>query len=235
MILRANLALVLICAAAFTGMAHAQQYRWVDAKGVTQFGDVPPPGARNIQKIAIAAGKPEPAPLPFELSRLQKDFPVTLYTSPGCKDGCERARALLNKRGVPFKEVLVWQEEANEELKRISGGTEVPTMVVGRAVEKGFEPTAFDAALDSAGYPKAGALPPRAQKAPETPEGFIPPEGSAAKPVTQAGKAEAPRKAGPYDPSGLTGPAPKPGQYDPSGLTGPPPKPGQYGVPGEAK
>lgn len=232
--LRAFLLVLFAAAALATGVAQAQQYRWQDSKGITHFGNAPPAGARNVQKISVPAGAPDAAPVPFELARVQKDFPVTLYTAPACKEACERARALLNKRGVPFKEIQVWQEEANEELKRISGGTEVPTMVVGRTVEKGFEPTAFEAALDGAGYPKAGALPARAQKAPDTPEGYIAPDGSTAKPVTQAGKSEAPPKAGPYDSSGLTGPAPKPGQYDPSGLTGPPPKPGKYGVPGEA-
>lgn len=224
--------LVLFGAAAACGVAQAQQFRWVDQNGKTQFGDVPPPGAKDVRKFSAPTAKPAAPALPFELARLQKDFPVTLYTGPACKEGCERARALLNKRGVPFKEVSVWQEETNEELKRISGGTEVPTMVVGRSVEKGFEPTAFDALLDSAGYPKAGAFPERAQKAPETPEGFVAPD---AKPAALPEKVDATQKAGPYDASGLTGPAPKPGQYDPSGLTGPPPKPGQYGVPSENK
>jgi glutaredoxin len=228
--------LVLFGAAAACGLAHAQQYRWVDQNGKAQFGDAPPPGATNVQKISVSGAKPDSPPVPFELGRAQKDFPVTLYTAPLCKEGCERARALLNARGIPFKEVLVWQEDTNEELKRVSGGTEVPTMVVGRSVERGFEPTAFNALLDSAGYPKAGVLPVRTQKAPDTPEGFVAPDGiPPAKPAAQAEGAGPPQKAGPYDPSGLTGPPPKPGQYDPSGLVGPPPKPGQYGLPGEGK
>jgi glutaredoxin len=226
--------LVLFGAAAACGAAQAQQYRWVDQSGKAQFGDTPPPGAKNVQKMSLPDTKADSPPVPFELARVQKDFPVTLYTAPLCKEGCERARTLLNTRGIPFKEVLVWEEETNEELKRVSGGTEVPTMVVGRSVERGFEPTAFDALLDSAGYPKAGVLPVRAQKAPETPEGFVVPEGGVpAKPAARAeGDAE---RAGPYDTSGLVGPPPKPGQYDPSGLVGPPPRPGQYGLPGESK
>ena len=236
MILRAFLLVLFTAAAAASGVAQAQQYRWVDRNGTPQFGDTPPPGARSVQKITAAPiAKPEGPALPFEVARLQKDFPVTLYTTPTCKEGCERARALLNTRGVPFKEVLVWQEETNEELKRVSGGTVVPTMVVGRSFERGFEPTAFDALLDSAGYPKAGALPARSQKAPETPEELIAPDGTAGRQAKPAANPAAAAKAGPYDPSGLTGPAPKQGPYDPSGLVGPPPKPGQYGIPGERK
>jgi Domain of unknown function (DUF4124)/Glutaredoxin len=233
MILRAFLLVVLAAATAFSGLAQAQQYRWVDKNGKTQFTDTPPPpGARDVRKSDITATKAAPAQQPFEVLRLQKDFPVTLYTSPPCKEGCELARGALNKRGVPFKEVQVFDPDTNDELKKVSGGLDVPTLVVGRSVQRGYEQGAFDALLDSAGYPKTGILPALTQKTPETPEGYVTPADKTAKPVA---KAAAQPKPGPYDSSGLTGPAPKPGQYDPSGLTGPAPKPGQYGIPGEGK
>ena len=194
------------------GLAHAQQYRWVDKRGRIQYTDTPPPAsAKDVRKTESTAAPAAAPALPFELARLQQDFPVTLYTAPTCKEGCERARDLLNKRGIPFKEISVFENSTNEELKRVSGGTEVPTMVVGRSVEKGFEQTAFDALLDSAGYPKAGIYPARAQKAPDGPDG---------KPAVKAEKAAAPEKPGPYDASGLQGT---------------PQKPGPYGVPGETK
>ena len=218
--------------------AQAQQYRWVDKDGRVQFTDSPPPAwAKDVRKSNVTTAKPQAAPLPFELARLQKDFPVTLYTSPNCREGCELTRAALNKRGVPFKEVQVWNPETNEELKSVSGAVEVPTLLVGRSAQRGFEQGAFDALLDSAGYPRAGVLPAGAQKAPGTPEGYVAPGGEAAKPVAQPETASEPsQKAGPYDPSGLqSNVKPKPPLYDPSGLTGPPPKPGQYGVPGESK
>jgi len=232
MILRAFL-LVLV-AVAVAGAAQAQQYRWVDQNGKTQFSDSPPPpGAKDVRRSNITTAKPAPAQQPFEVARLQKDFPVTLYTSPPCKEGCELARGALNKRGVPFKEVQVFDPDTNEELKRVSGALEVPTLLVGRSVQRGFEQGAFDALLDSAGYPKAGILPPLTQAAPGAPEGYVPP--AAVRDAAQPVKTDAPPKAGPYDSSGLTGPAPKPGQYDPSGLKGPPPKPGKYGLPAETK
>ena len=85
------------------------------------------------------------------------------------------ARDALNKRGVPFKEVQVWEEESNAELKRVTGSTEVPALVVGRSVHKGFQQDAFDALLDSARYPRAGILPARNQGAPKPPEEYVPP------------------------------------------------------------
>jgi len=201
----------LIALLLLTGLAQAQQYRWVDKNGRVQFTDTPPPaGAKDVRKTETEAEKPAAAPLPFELARLQRDFPVTLYTAPACKEGCERARALLNQRGIPFKEVSVADNETQDELKRVSGGTDVPVMVVGRSVERGFEQSAFDALLDSAGYPKAGVYPARSQKASDAQSGGV-----------KAEKVETPVK--------------KSGPYDPSGLQGTPQKPGPYGIPGETK
>ena len=215
------------------------QYRWTDEKGQTRVTDTPPPpGAKNVRKLDGASSAATPAPgatpqVPYEVARLQKDFPVTLYTSPSCKEGCEAARTALNKRGVPFKEVQVWNQETNDQLKADTGALEVPALMVGRSVHRGFEQGAFDSLLDSAGYPKTGTVPPLSQKAPPAPEGYVAPGGSteAAKPVAP----EQTAKPGPYDPSGLQGPPPTPGIYDPSGLKGPEPKPGRYGVPAEAK
>jgi glutaredoxin len=181
-----------------------------------------------VAALLLAAGAAQAQQVPFEIARLQKDFPVTLYTSPNCKEPCELARAALNKRSVPFEEVQVWNEETVKKLKSVSGAEQLPTLVVGRSVQAGYEPGQFDSLLDSAGYPAAGLYPPGKQAAPPPPEDKPKQDTTAQKP------APAP-KPGPYDTSGLQGPAPKPGRYDPSGLQGPPPKRGPYGVPAESK
>ena len=109
------------------------------------------------------------------------------------------ARDALNKRGVPFKEVQVWDEKTNAELKKLSGENSVPTLLVGQSVHKGFQQAAYDALLDAARYPRAGLLPPRAQAAPKDPEGYVPPserEEVKATPV----KPEEARPTGPYSP-----------------------------------
>jgi glutaredoxin len=183
--------------------------------------------AGAAQAQAPAPAPSEGPPVPFEIARLQKDFAVTLYTAPNCKDPCEKARAALNKRSVPFSEVQVWNEETSQKLKSVSGADQLPVLVVGRSVLTGFAQDQFDDLLSTAGYPAAGLYPPRNQAAPPPPEGD-------AKPAAAAKPAPGP-KPGPYDTSGLVGPAPKPGPYDPSGLKGPTPKPGPYGIPGESK
>ena len=205
--MKTGLPLALLCgavAAVVTLAAHAQQlYRWTDEKGRVHITDTPPPAsARNVQKKKPAAATGVEAQQPYELTQAAKDFPVTLYTSPNCKEGCNSARAALNRRAVPFKEVQVWDEASNEELKRISGGNQVPTLVVGRSVHRGFEQGAFDALLDSARYPRAGMLPPRAQAAPPTPEGYDPKAAAGGPPPSaQPGKPEPePAPTGPYAP-----------------------------------
>jgi glutaredoxin len=183
--------------------AAAQQlYRWTDEKGRVHITDTPPPpSAKGVQKKAYQSGgtATESGPTPYELSAAMKEYPVTLYTSPVCKEPCAEARAALNKRGVPFKEVQVWEAAGNEELQKVSGANQVPTLVVGRSVHKGFDQAAYDALLDSARYPRAGILPARAQAAPALPEGYIPPgERAKAEPVKP--EAEEPPPPGPYAP-----------------------------------
>lgn len=193
MTMRAPLAIVL---GLIAFSAAAQLYRWTDEQGRVHITDtLPPAGAKDVQKKAARASGAAQPPVPYELAQAMKDFPVTLYTSPNCKAPCAAARGALNERGVPFKEVQVWDEATNAELKRVSGGADVPTLVVGRSVHRGFEHSGFDALLDSAGYPEAGVLPARAQAAPPPPEGYAAPGERPAEPVREP---EGPK--GPYAP-----------------------------------
>lgn len=216
--IRALMSSVLLPALLAAATAQAQPYRWVDEKGRVQYSDTPPAKAGEVRRSAPKPAPPPPAPpaaaapeqVPFEIQRLQKDFPVTLYTSPSCKGPCELAREALNKRGVPFTEVQVWNNETVDALKARTGGDSVPSLTVGRTSTRGFEQGQYDSLLDSAGYPSAGSVPARAQKAPPPPEGFETPKHDKAEPVAPV---EAP-KLGPYDPGGLKSNVPdRPGRY----------------------
>ena len=184
----------LLVALALLGVAAtaaAQLYRWTDEKGKVHFTDTPPPpNARNVQKKAVSSGPGEaPAAVPFVLRQPMKDFPVTLYSAPSC-EACGPARQLLNARGVPFKEISVRTSEQIAELAKAVGGNVVPALIVGPTVIKGYEEGEFHRALDIAGYPKSGVLPPRAQKEPRPQE---------EKPAQKKPPAEpAPAKKGPY-------------------------------------
>ena len=214
---RCILAVVLAAAA---GAATSQQvYRWVDEKGRVQVTDTPPPrGARQVQKPR-APDAPPAAPEPFALTQARKNAPVTLYSTPGC-DPCNQARSLLNARGIPFKEVSVVDDKQIEELKKAVGANSVPSLIVGSRVQQGYEETTYHGILDAAGYPKAGALPPRNQQEPKAPPETA--EGAA------PDKPEAPAPRGPYSPSAGPLGDPRPGPYTPR--TGPlgEPRPGPY-------
>lgn len=137
--------------------AQAQMYRWIDDSGKVHYSDqAPPSSARSVEKKSVQ-GKPSASPsLPYALQQAVKDFPVTLYTSESC-DPCVQARELLNKRGIPYRDVNISNAD---ELERLTGATGVPVMTVGRDIHnKGFESGAYQAALDNAGYPSVSQLP----------------------------------------------------------------------------
>ena len=53
--------LVLLALGALAGTAYAQQYKWVDQNGRTQYGDTPPPGVKATPLRPPPAGAPAPA------------------------------------------------------------------------------------------------------------------------------------------------------------------------------
>jgi glutaredoxin len=180
-----------LCAALGFSLAHAQVYRWTDQQGRVRYSDTPPPAtAKDVQKKPFSED-PMVTRLRAtqELAVAKQRFPVKLYTSPSCRELCGGARLALNARSVPFEEVQVWDPESNEALQKASGGNEVPVVLVGETVVRGFDAAALDNALDAAGYPKQGLLPSESQAAPELPEGYVA-GGKAAAPATPAEASE---------------------------------------------
>lgn len=179
--MRLFFAALLILAAAAPALA--QVYRWTDEQGRTRYSDTPPPPSAKDKKRFGPTAQERSRAASKQLAAAAEKSPLRLYSSPTCTDPCAAARAALNKRGVPFQEIQVWDDATNDELKRVSGGNEVPVLMVGeRAAVKGFEQGAFDRTLDAAGYPKSGAVPVAEQAAPGAPEGYIPPKERAPQP-----------------------------------------------------
>jgi glutaredoxin len=176
------------------GTAAAQPYRWVDEQGGVQYSDtLPPAGAKSVQKKRFrdnAVGRQGS----YELDKAMRESPVMLYSHPECKDQCQIARDTLNKRGIPFNEVVVDDQAKQDELKRVSGGINVPVLVVGGLVELVISVEGYNRALDIAGYPQAGVVPPRNQAAPPPEE---PQAAAAPKPVAAEPELE---RRGPYVP-----------------------------------
>lgn len=154
------IAAVALGVAAMASMtAGAQQmYRWVDKNGKINYTQDPPPkdAAKSVQQRRLNSSGPAEGSqqIPFAVRQAMDNFPVTLYTSPECAQGCKEAKDLLARRGVPYREVSIADQASSDTLKKVTGDTRVPAMQVGRALEKGFEEGAYNAALDLAGYPR---------------------------------------------------------------------------------
>jgi hypothetical protein len=80
-----------------------------------------------------------------------KNHPVTLWVAD-CGAPCTQARAHLARRGVPHSARDAQKER--DVLKKATGGIEVPVLVVGSTQIKGYLESAWDNALDNAGYPR---------------------------------------------------------------------------------
>lgn len=145
---------VAILACALAGPAGAAQlYRWVDDKGRVEWRDTPPPPhAKKVETRNMGGNTIQTSTLPYSLQQAAKNHPVTLWVFD-CGEVCNTARAHLTKRGVPFTERNAQKEI--EELQKLTGAAEVPVLLVGTRQLKGYLESDWDAALDSAGYPKS--------------------------------------------------------------------------------
>jgi glutaredoxin len=136
--------------------ANAQVYKWTDAEGNVNYGDVPPPQARNIEEKKASANVIETDGEPFETRLAAEKNPVTLYSFENC-DSCVTARMLLDKRGIPY--TLKNTEQDKIELQSLTGDNIIPVIVVGKQTPRqGFEEVAWNSMLDQAGYPKNNPL-----------------------------------------------------------------------------
>lgn len=167
----------------------AQLYRWVDDKGRVEWRDTPPPAtAKKVEKRTIGGSVIETSTLPYSLQQAVKSFPVTLYTS-NCGEGCDKARAHLLRRGVPFTQKNP-QDDVEAYKKLTNGGMQVPLLFIGRERLTGYEEGAWNSALDSAGYARQ---PVPGYVAPKPPAAAVAaPKPQAQPPAPAPGEADAP-------------------------------------------
>jgi Domain of unknown function (DUF4124) len=167
-------------------------FRWVDKSGKMNYGDTPPADAAEVVRLKISTDTGQDEDLPYETLVALQNFPVTLYLSENCGETCDKARSLLNKRGVPFSEKLLKTKQDIDALKQLSGiGGVVPVLEIGKNFLRGFLESQWNNELDIAGYPKTASYrqrvvlpaPPVQPATPETPAG----EGqtNSAEPVQQ--------------------------------------------------
>ena len=168
--------MVISCAwiALATPVQAAQLYRWVDEKGNVEWRDTPPPAtAKKVEQRTVNASTIPTSDLPFSLQRAVKNFPVTLWATD-CGDLCDRARAHLARRGVPYTDKDP-QGDFEAFRKASGGGAEVPLLVIASTRLKGYLESEWDAALDLAGYPKTALVPVKPRPAVSKPAASKPP------------------------------------------------------------
>lgn len=172
--------------------AQAQMYKWVGPDGKVNYTDTPPPkSAKNVEQKNLSSGDaPDTSNLPFEVAEAVKNSPVTLYTGAKCTP-CDDSRTFLNTRGIPFREKTVATAEDIARLRQVSGGAQLPILMIGRNKQTGYEPTSWGAALTAAGYPETNKLPKTYRNAPAEAAAPVAP-----KPTADNGKAgNAPERA----------------------------------------
>jgi glutaredoxin len=142
--------------AAAGALAQTNVYKWTDKDGKVYFSDTPPPAdAKSSSQKRLGGGYVETENLPYATQIAAQRNPVVLYTGAECGEPCKQARELLSRRGIPFMERDVQSSpEDAEALKRLTGGLDVPTVSIGESKVKGFEDGQWQAALDTAGYPR---------------------------------------------------------------------------------
>jgi glutaredoxin len=198
--LAAGLLGLLAAAGTASSDANAQQiYRIVGPDGRVTFSDQPPldptVNAKPANTVALPGGAGAGnGSLPFELREVSTRYPVTLYTTVDCGP-CGAGRAMLAGRGIPFTEKTVSTNEDLESLKRLIGGTTIPTLTVGGQQLKGFSESEWSQYLDAAGYPRTSQLPPSYSR-------------PAASPLVAAQQAQPPARPAPAQPQAQPEPPP---------------------------
>ncbi len=136
--------------------AAGQLYKYADSEGRVQFTDRPPKGvqaeALNIRvpsdrgpaQVENPGGR---AGLPAAAEKAR----VTLYGNQSC-GYCRRARAYLNERNVPFRDLDVDEDPAAREDYRRLNGRGVPVILVGNRRMNGFDQVYLEQLLQDAGY-----------------------------------------------------------------------------------
>lgn len=135
----------------------AQLYQWKDAQGRVYYSDQqPPPSVKNATQKSFKGNVIEGGDS-FALKSAREKFPVTLY-STACGVPCDQAKRHLEQRGIPYASKNPESGDDRAALLKLTGRAQVPVLLVGTDKIDGYEVGQWDAALDKAGYPKAGDL-----------------------------------------------------------------------------
>lgn len=81
------------------------------------------------------------------MSEEKKQPRVLVFTTPSCGH-CTTAKSYLKRNGIRFKEVDITRDpDGAKDVKRISGGSSVPVIMVGHRAVVGFDKSKLDGLL----------------------------------------------------------------------------------------
>ena len=133
-------------------------YKWVDEYGNVSYQDSPPPegsefSEENVDGVATGVVPTAGADPSAQLAAAAANSPIVLYSIADC-DGCELFRNFFGRFGIPFTEKDVEGNIATQtELKAKAGRLEVPTVLVGDEVMRGYNRGLLENVLENAGFP----------------------------------------------------------------------------------
>lgn len=82
------------------------------------------------------------------MSDAKKQPRVLIFTTPSC-GYCTKAKSYLKKNGIKFKEVDITRDpDGAKDVKRMTGGSSVPVIMVGHRTIAGFDRSRLDKMLE---------------------------------------------------------------------------------------
>jgi glutaredoxin len=143
------IAVLLALACSSQAWAAAEYFRWIDEKGRVVYSDqTPPPNARNVQILKRSGAR-----VNLEAPEAAKGKAEVILFTANCGATCDQAQEFLSKRGVSFSlQDANKNAAAAEELKKRTGALEVPVLVVGDSMQRGYSPSVWEKMLEVAGY-----------------------------------------------------------------------------------
>ena len=144
--------IVMLCSLMTVSAQATEMYRWTDQNGVVNYSNEPPPGhVQGVKKTDIIPNVIDGQDS-YNLKMSMKKSPVVLF-SGDCGATCLEAKALLDKRGIPYT-----LRDPNKDktvaaaLGEPSDHIHLPDLKVGNHLLKGFEIKQWNDALDAAQY-----------------------------------------------------------------------------------
>lgn len=153
MIIKKNIVLIAMLPALFIATTEATRlYKVIDQYGNVSYQSRPAPLDPGVisEEKNFKVGKDESG---TSLASIARKNPVVIYTAPNCTS-CDNARNFLDTMKIPYTDKNAQASiQISNELKKVSGATTVPVIVIGKKVLTGYTKPWLESELGKVGYP----------------------------------------------------------------------------------